>query len=85
MVEAIALATNVEALERGRYRRRRYSLELGRRITNHAREKRATGVPLLRPSRPARRCSTDGPFLLLDIEHHADGKEAGAAPGNQMH
>lgn len=46
MSKAQELAAEVEGLERGKHKRRRYPAELRRRITDHVREQRAAGVPL---------------------------------------
>jgi hypothetical protein len=46
MSKANELAAEVEGLERGKQKRRRYPAELRRRITDHVREQRAAGVQL---------------------------------------
>ena len=46
MSKAQELAAEVEGLERGKHKRRRYPAALRRRITDHVREQRGAGVPL---------------------------------------
>jgi hypothetical protein len=46
MSKAQELAAEVEGLERGKHKRRRYPSELRRRIVEHVRERRAAHVPL---------------------------------------